>query len=279
MESRAFQQVDVFTATALKGNPVAVVLEADGMTAEQMADFSTWTNLSESTFFVPPKDPSADYAIRIFSHRNELPFAGHPTLGSAHAWLASGGIPRGERIRQECGIGIVEIQNIDETLFFAAPPLIKSGPLKDAELDALLAGLGITRDDVLAHSYLDNGPPWHGLLLKDAELVKSIVPIADKMRGQFVGLAGAYPAGSEFAFEIRAFFETGHGIAEDPITGSLNAGFGVWLTEQGIAADNYRAQQGTAVGRQGEVSVFRDETGQVWVGGQCHTVVIGELLI
>lgn len=268
----AFSQVDVFSHLPLLGNPVAVVHGADDLTDEQMAAFARWTNLSETTFLLGPTDPSADYRLRIFTTRGELPFAGHPTLGSAHAWLEAGGVPRGADVVQECGAGLVRIRR-GEVLSFAAPPLRRSGPADGATIDAVAAALGIDVSDVVAVEWIDNGPGWVGVLLRDARAVLAIdgerVLAGDHLA---VGVAGQYPAGSECAVEVRAFYDR----FEDPVTGSLNAGLAQWLIGRGTLPSSYTASQGTAVGRRGRVRV--EQVGDdIWVGGDTRTTISGRV--
>jgi len=271
---RRFAQVDVFTSHALLGNPVAVVLDSEGLDTERMLAFTEWTNLSEATFVGPPTHPDADYAVRIFCPGRELPFAGHPTLGTCHAWLAAGGVPKGDDVVQECGAGLVRIRRDGDRLSFAAPPLRRSGPLDDAELDVVVAFLRITRDDVVDHAWCDNGPGWRGLLLRSAEAVLALAPDPALVRGLDVGVVGLHPAGSEVGVEIRTFFDGNQGLVEDPVTGSFNATVGQWLIEAGRLPDSYVAAQGTAIGRAGRIHVQR--TGDdVWVGGSSVTVLEG----
>lgn len=277
-QPRPFRQVDVFTDEALLGNPVAVVLDPDGVTAERMLAFTEWTNLSEATFVGPPTHPDADYAVRIFCPGRELPFAGHPTLGSAHAWLESGGAPKGDEIVQECGAGLVRIRREGEVLSFAAPPLQRSGPLSDAELAETIAFLGVSADDVVAHAWCDNGPGWRGLLLATAQLVLDLAPDPTRLNGMDVGVAGLHPTGAEVDVEIRTFFPGTSGLTEDPVTGSFNAAVGQWLIASGHLPDRYLAAQGTAMGRRGRIRVERlgDD---VWIGGSCVTVLDGVALL
>ena len=276
---RAFAQVDVFTGTALLGNPVAVVLDPAGLDAERMLAFTEWTNLSEATFVSAPSHPDADYAVRIFCPGRELPFAGHPTLGSAHAWLQAGGTPKGEVIVQECGAGLVRIRRDgDGGLAFVAPPLQRGGPLSDADLDATLAFLRLERDDVVAHQWCDNGPGWRGLLLRSAEAVLALDPDPALLNGIDVGVAGLHPDGSEVQVEIRCFFPGSQGLVEDPVTGSFNAAVGQWLTAAGVVPQAYVAAQGTALGRAGRIHVERDGD-DVWVGGRAVTVLRGEAVL
>jgi len=265
-----FSQVDVFTDELLLGNPVAVVHDADDVSDEDMAAFARWTNLSETTFLLTPSDPAADYRLRIFTTRGELPFAGHPTLGSARAWLAAGGVPRQEgRLVQECGAGLVRVRDDDGRLAFAAPPLRRGGPVDDVDIRHVAAGLGIARSDVVDAQWADNGPGWVALLLRSAEAVLAVDPIGfgtiDK-----VGIVGPYPAGGPADVEVRAFFPPG----EDPVTGSLNAAIGQWLIGSGLATDSYVASQGTRLGRRGRVHVER-RGDDIWVGGDTVIGITG----
>ena len=271
--TRSFAQVDVFTNVPLLGNPVAVVLDGAGLTTEQMQTFTNWTNLSEATFVSAPTSSSADYAVRIFCPGRELPFAGHPTLGTCHAWLEAGGVPRGDIVVQECGAGLVRIKR-DEggRLAFAAPARLRSGPLDDSELSVLIEGLGLSPSDVVAHQWCDNGPGWRALLLSSTDVLHSVNP-DPAVIGEFdIGLVA--PSSSEVDFEVRALFPGNNGITEDPVTGSLNAAIGQWFKEAGIVTSSYVALQGTALGRRGLVSVDYDGD-DVWVGGNCVTVISG----
>ena len=278
--SRRFRQVDVFTEHPLNGNPVAVVLDSDGLTDAQMHAFTRWTNLSEATFLVPPSDPAADYAVRIFCPGRELPFAGHPTLGTCHAWLEAGGEPQGRDIVQECGVGLVPIRRDEGSgrLAFAAPELRRSGPLDQADLARIVDGLGLSADDVIDHSWCDNGPGWQALLLRDAQTVLRVRPRPAGLEGLDVGIVGLYGPEAPVQAEVRAFFTTATGVAEDPVTGSLNAALAQWLIGSGRLPDSYVAAQGTALDRAGRVHVTAD--GQnVWIGGGCVTVVQGTVLL
>ena len=271
--ARAFAQVDVFTATPLLGNPVAVVLDAEGVDDAAMQRFTDWTNLSEATFILPATDASADYRLRIFCPGRELPFAGHPTLGSCHAWLEAGGAPKGEVIIQECGAGLVRIARNGNVLSFAAPPLLRSGPLDESDVERLAAGLGLSISEIDGHQWCDNGPNWQGLLLKDGDRVRSLTPDPVLLAGLDVGVVG--PGGADGTdFEVRAFFPGNAGIAEDPVTGSLNAALAQWLIPAGIAPQSYTAAQGTVLGRAGRVHVVRDGE-DIWVGGESVTVLRG----
>lgn len=288
MRLRPFQQVDVFTATPYLGNPLAVVLDGEGLSTDEMQRFTNWTNLSEATFVLPPTPEGhaagADYRVRIFCPGRELPFAGHPTLGTCHAWLQAGGQPRATgRIVQECGVGLVTLRRDGEQLAFAAPPLVKSGPLAEEDVQLIARGLGVARDDIVAHAWCDNGPNWRGVMLRSAEQVLGLRPDGAVLAGLDVGVVG--PRGKVgvvgasdaegIAFEVRAFFPGNNGLAEDPVTGSLNAALAQWLIGAGLAPSRYVASQGTALGRAGRVHVQQDGP-QIWVGGHSVTCVRGE---
>lgn len=272
-----FRQVDVFGTAPLGGNPVAVVHDADGLTDEQMAAFARWTNLSETTFLLSPTDPAADYRLRIFTPGGELPFAGHPTLGSAHAWLEAGGVPRGERVVQECGVGLVELRRTGR-LAFAAPPLIRSGPVDDTDLDRVVRALRIDRRDVVDARWADNGAGWVAVRLADAAAVLALEPDFAAFDGLDVGVAGLHPPGSEAQVEVRGF-APGAGIPEDPVTGSLNAALAQWLTGDGTLPPSYVAAQGGALGRSGRVHVDTDAAGTIWVGGETRTTIQGSVAL
>ena len=275
---RQFSQVDVFSAEGLSGNPVAVVHDADGVDDERMAEFARWTNLSETTVLLTPTDAGADYRLRIFTTDLELPFAGHPTLGSARAWLEAGGVPRrsGELV-QQCGAGLVRLRQHGTRLAFAAPPVLRGGPVDPAELSSITAALGLGATDVVDAQWVDNGPGWVALLLRDAAAVLAVEVDGASLRGMSVGLVGPHPAGSDAAFELRGFIPgtgAGTGAAEDPVTGSLNASVAQWLIASGRAPDSYVATQGTRLGRRGRVHV--DRVGDdVWVGGDTRLVIAG----
>jgi PhzF family phenazine biosynthesis protein len=271
--ARPFSQVDVFTDVPYRGNPVAVVLDGDGLSTAEMQRFAHWTNLSETTFVLPPTTAGADYRVRIFTPTLELPFAGHPTLGTCHAWLtATGGADRAEVV-QECGAGPVRIRRDGGRLAFAAPPLLRSGPVADDDLDRVLAVLGVDRTDVVDAQWADNGPGWVVVLLASADAVLALRP--GPIGDLDIGVVGPYPAGSPCAVEVRGFFGKDGATVEDPVTGSLNASLGQWLTGTGRLAAPYVASQGTALGREGRVHVTRDDDGQVWVGGGTVTCVEG----
>jgi PhzF family phenazine biosynthesis protein len=265
-----FRQVDVFGTGPLTGNPVAVVHDADGLDDETMQRFAHWTNLSETTFLMRPTTSAADYRLRIFTPSRELPFAGHPTLGSAHAWLEAGGTPRGADLVQECGAGLVTIER-GERLAFQAPPLLRDGPVDEVDLITVTDILGISRRDVVDARWVDNGPGWVGVLLGDAHDVLELEPDRGKLEGWDIGVVGPWrDRGSDADVEVRAFDST----TEDPVTGSLNASLGQWLAGT-VLPEQYVAAQGTALGRRGRVHVRRvGET--VWVGGDTRTTLRGE---
>ncbi len=274
MTERRFSQLDVFTSVALRGNPLAVVHDAQGLTDGQMADMARWTNLSETTFLLPPDDTEADYRVRIFTPGGELPFAGHPTLGSCHAWLAAGGVPRQPGVVvQQCGVGRVRVRRDGERLAFAAPALRRTGPVEPTLRAQAVLALGLADNQVLRLEWIDNGPGWMGALLADAATVLALQPDFVAMRGLKLGVVGPHPAGAECQFEVRAFVP-GLGVPEDPVTGSLNAGLAQWLIGAGLAPDAYVAAQGAALGRAGRVFVQR-EGADVWIGGVVCPVVSG----
>ena len=275
---RPFKQVDVFTTTPYRGNPVAVVQDGSGLSTEAMQHFTHWTNLSECTFLLPPTPEGvaagADYRVRIFCPGRELPFAGHPTLGSCHAWLEAGGVPIGEEVVQECGVGLVRIRQADGRLAFAAPPLIRSGALAEADVALIARGLGVARGDIVAHSWCDNGPRWRGVMLRSAEQVLALQPDAAVLAGLDIGVVGPRAQGNT-QFEVRAFFPGNNGLTEDPVTGSLNAALAQWLIGAGLAPERYVAAQGAAMQREGRVHIQRDADGTIWVGGEAVTCIGG----
>ena len=283
---RAFAQIDVFTATPYLGNPVAVVLDGTGLSTEAMQAFTDWTHLSEATFVLPPTQAGADYALRIFCPGRELPFAGHPTLGSCHAWLDAGGMPQGAEVVQECAVGLVRIRRDGQRLAFAAPPLRRSGPLPEDEVLRIAQGLGLARQDILHHAWCDNGPQWRGVMLASAQQVLALQPNAQILAGMEVGVVAPLDQASQQgshgpaeAFEVRAFFPGHGGLTEDPVTGSLNAALGQWLIGAGLAPTHYVARQGTALGRAGRVHVQQDAQGQVWVGGESVVCIKGQVTL
>lgn len=276
MTTYDFSQVDVFAPAPLTGNPVAVVHDAIDLTDDQMAAFARWTNLSETTFLLPPTDPAADYRLRIFTPSGELPFAGHPTLGSAHAWLERGGTPRTEgAVVQECGIGLVELRRDGAALAFRAPGLLRSGPVDEATLATVTGALGLSAGDVLHSNWIDNGPGWVGLVLPSAEAVLGVRPDVAALGDVKVGVIGAHAPDGPADHEVRAFVPGA--IGEDPVTGSLNAGFAVWLVGVGLVPPAYTVRQGTAIGRAGDVRITTDDAGAQWVGGRARTLIRGAL--
>lgn len=273
--NRRFVQVDVFGAEPLRGNPLAVVVDSEGLTSIEMQRFAKWTNLSETTFLLPPTIEGADYRVRIFTPSDELPFAGHPTLGSAHAWLDHGGNPkRNGVIVQECGVGLVDVRRDNELLAFAAPPLIRSGRVDEAVILEAASVLQVDRPSIIDAAWVDNGPGWLGILLSSAEEVLAIQP---KAMTRSIGVAGAHPTGSRFAYEVRAFYSSSGVTFEDPVTGSLNASLAQWMIGSGRFATPYLASQGSAIGHAGVVHVSTDDGGNVWVGGNVMTCISGEV--
>ncbi|MET0872125.1 MAG: PhzF family phenazine biosynthesis protein [Paeniglutamicibacter terrestris] len=326
--ARPYKQVDVFSSSPYTGNGLAVVLDGEDLSDSQLLAFANWTNLAETVFLLPATHPDADYRARIFTTTTELPFAGHPTLGAAHAWLEAGGVPKNpEALIQECGAGLIEIRRVPgehpedpESLAFKAPPLMRTGELEDDVLDWALTGLGITREDVLAHQWLVNGPNWAGLLLRDADLVLALEPDFVALAGLEIGVIGAHTVGGKQStsydpmvhqqrpagareelrpvseadvqrsqrfrnvvtgapadYEVRAFCP-GEGLQEDPATGSLNAGFGAWLTGSGLAPSSYTVRQGTRVGRAAIVQVDSDAYG-IWIAGHSMTCIDGTVIL
>ena len=313
---RTFTQVDVFTATPLLGNPVAVVLDAEGMSDAEMAQFANWTNLSETTFVLPPTDPAADYRVRIFTPDVELPFAGHPTIGTCHAWLEAGGVPKTEgTIMQECGVGLVTLRYAEGRLAFAAPPLIKGGPVDEELLAPVCAVLDIDRSEIVDAQWADNGPGWIAVMLESAEAVLALRPNFGAVDSYDIGVVGSYPLGvvgkigtvgmsggspddggerssrsdhvdglgssggsPDSNIEVRAFFRSSGQAAEDPVTGSLNAALAQWLLGNGTLSAPYVAAQGTALGRAGRVYVDEAD-GEIWVGGDAVSVVSGTVAL
>jgi PhzF family phenazine biosynthesis protein len=280
MQQRNFRQVDVFTGTPYLGNPLAVVLDGSGLSDDEMQHFAHWTNLSETTFLVPPQDDGADYRVRIFTPGAELSFAGHPTLGSCHAWLEAGGKPRGrDFIVQECKVGLVKLRRDGQRLAFAAPPLTRSDP-SPAVLAQVAGALGLKASQVIAGQMLDNGTKWLSFLVDDAQALLALSPdhMELKRLGYKVGVAAvrgdAKATGPHL--EVRGFAAP-VGIIEDPVTGSLNASLAQWLIGDGHMPERYVAAQGAYLGRAGRVHIERDERGQVWVGGESVTCITGSV--
>lgn len=274
--TRPFAQVDVFGSQPYRGNPLAVIVDADGLNDEQMQRVALWTNLSETSFVLPPTTSAADYRVSIFTPSRELPFAGHPTLGTAHAWLEHGGVPRAEgRVVQECAAGLIDVRRGEAGLAFAAPPIVREGPVDEADLQIICEGLGIGREAVVSHQWVDNGPGWLAIRLASADDVLALEPDWSRLRGYKLGLVGFHPTGGEALYETRAL--VGDLAVEDPVTGSLNASIAQWLIGTGEAPQRYTATQGSRVGREGVVTIDGDDDGAVWVGGATTTLVRGTI--
>ena len=278
MRTLPFNQVDVFSPTPFKGNPLAVIADADELDERQMQTIATWTNLSETTFLSRPQDSAADYRVRIFTPQRELPFAGHPTLGSCHVWLALGGKPKGDEVVQECGAGLVRIKRDDARLAFAAPPLRRTGEV-DRELKSKIArSIGVAEEAIRAAQWVDNGPGWVAVMLGTRSEVLNLKHDPAVLPGQSHGVVAPWdPArdGNEAQFEVRAFMGRG---GEDPVTGSLNASLAQWLIGAGIAKPRYVAAQGTALGRAGRVHVAQDGD-TIWIGGDVAGVIAGTITV
>ena len=280
MTAFTFHQVDVFATGALTGNPLAVVHGADTLDDAQMAAFARWTNLSETTFLLKPESPAADYRVRIFTPVQELPFAGHPTLGSCHAWLAAGGVPRGADIVQECGVGPVRIRRDGEALAFAAPPLRRTGPVEPAILAQIARSLRVTPEAIRASQWVDNGPGWVAVMLGSRAELLAVRPDFPAMAGLTLGVVAPWDPvqdGTGAQFEVRAFVPD-ESVPEDPVTGSLNAGLAQWLIGTGLAPTAYVASQGTAIGRAGRVEV-RQVGADIWIGGRSVTRIQGTVTL
>jgi PhzF family phenazine biosynthesis protein len=278
MRTLPFNQVDVFSSTPFKGNPLAVIADADEFDERQMQTIATWTNLSETTFLSRPQDPAADYRVRIFTPQRELPFAGHPTLGSCHVWLALGGKPKGDEVVQECGAGLVRIKRDDARLAFAAPPLRRTGEV-DRELKSKIArSIGVAEEAIRAAQWVDNGPGWVAVMLGTRSEVLNLKHDPAVLPGQSHGVVAPWdPArdGTDAQFEVRAFMSRG---GEDPVTGSLNASLAQWLIGAGLAPPRYVAAQGTVIGRAGRVHIEKD--GQtIWVGGEVTARISGSITL
>jgi len=273
-----FKQLDVFSRVALKGNPLAVVFGADSLSDQQMADFANWTNLSETTFLLTPRDPRADYRVRIFTTLTELPFAGHPTLGSCYAWLQAGGIPKGEEIIQECEIGLVRIRRQGDELAFIAPPLLRAGTVDAPLLERVRLGLGLEPGAIVRSQWVDNGAGWLAVMLADRDQVLALQPDYSQLLGLAVGVIAPCDGGRDDVdaqFEVRAFI-AGDGAQEDPATGSLNEGLAQWLLGEGLAPERYVVSQGTAIGRAGRIRVERQGT-EIWMGGAVSVCIDGRV--
>ncbi|MGW5124018.1 PhzF family phenazine biosynthesis protein [Streptomyces sp. NPDC004069] len=277
--TRPFMQIDVFSFQPFRGNPVAVVLDGTDVTDDQMQALARWTNLSETTFVLPPSTDEADYGLRIFTPQGELPFAGHPTLGSARAWLEAGGVPQhAGRIVQECAAGLVTVRHRNNALSFAAPPRVRDGALDEAYLERITAAFGITREQVLAHQWVDNGPGWAVVQLATAHEVLDLEPDLSLIPDAMVGAIGAHPGGSEHRYEMRTFAPA-VGVPEDPACGSMNAGVAQWLTASGAAPRSYRVSQGTRLGRAASIGITAEADGTVWVSGDAAVLIRGTVTL
>lgn len=276
--NRKFTQVDVFTDTPLQGNPLAVVHDAQGLSDARMQAFARWTNLSETTFLLPPTDTAADYRVRIFTPHRELPFAGHPTLGSCHAWLEAGGVPHdADEVVQQCAVGLIRVRRRSERLAFAAPTCLHTGPLESELLARIASALSLRPEEILGNQWVDNGPGWSAIRLASAEAVLALRPRWPELHDIKLGVVGPHPAGGAAQFEVRALVGEGAGY-EDPVTGSLNASLAQWLIGAGLAPERYVAAQGALLGRCGRVFIERMD-GQVWVGGSSVSCIRGELAL
>ena len=273
---RRFYQVDVFASGPLTGNPLAVVAGADGLSQGQMLALARWTNLSETTFLLAPLTPAVDYRLRIFTPRGEIPFAGHPTLGSCHVWLHETGAEGVDRVVQECAAGLIDIRVSAESLAFAAPPPLRCGPLGAPLVAEIAADLRIARADVIGDQWADNGAGWAAVMLRDADAVLALEPGIVR---RDIGVIGPHPPGGPADFEVRAFYPKNGATAEDPVTGSLNAALAEWLIGAGRASAPYRVRQGTALGHEGRVSVTQDDEGRIWIGGQTTVIVSGTVAL
>lgn len=280
LTGRRFRLVDVFGERPLTGNPLAVVVDSDGLSTDEMLEITRWLNFSETTFLSPPESSEADYKVRIFTLAGELPFAGHPTLGSCHVWQSLAGKSNDHEIVQECGVGLVRLRRSDDGMAFEAPALIHDGPVDGLKLATLAAVLGIDTSDIAEARWIDNGPGWVGVMLEDARAVLELAPdfsrrpTSEKLD---IGVVGMYPEGSGPLYEVRAFFSGGRGeMLEDPVTGSLHASVAQWLISEGHARPPYIATQGQAVGRSGRVHITATAD-SLWVGGWVFDVVAGEL--
>lgn len=272
---RPFSQVDVFSSTPYLGNPVAVILDGSGLNTDDMQRVARWTNLSETTFLLPPTNPQADYRVRIFTPGGELPFAGHPTLGSAHAWLEAGGTPlSADCVVQECTAGLINVRRGSGILSFAAPATQRTGDLESDYLAQIVTAFGIREDQVLSHQWVDNGPGWAVIRLRTAQEVLDLEPDLPQIPTAMIGAIGAYPEGSEHAYEMRTFAPA-VGIVEDPVCGSMNASVGQWLIGTGAVPSTYRVSQGSRLGRAGDITITADDDGTVWVGGATTTCFRG----
>jgi PhzF family phenazine biosynthesis protein len=277
MHQYPFQLVDVFGTGPFTGNPLAVIALTEDRDTETLQRITRWLNLSETAFLLPATTPGADYRVRIFTLDRELPFAGHPTLGSCHAWLAGGGEPQqADVIVQECGVGLINVRRNEQGLAFAAPPLIRSGPVDAATLEEACEALGIAGSDIVAARWIDNGPGWLGIQLQTAEAVIAVEPARSHKSRMDIGLVGLHPQGHPHAYEVRAIFSDPYGaLIEDPVTGSLNASVAQWMIGEGLVGSTYTATQGTRLGRFGRITIDSVSDGPIWVGGGTQTLFSG----
>ena len=274
-ESRIFKQVDVFSSAPFMGNPVAVIFEADNLTSEQMQNIARWTNLSETTFLQKPINNKADYKVRIFTPNGELPFAGHPTLGTAHAWSENGGVSQDKNfLFQECESGLIKIKKNNGKLYFEAPATKRTGEIESEYPEQIVDSFGIKRSEVLSSQWVDNGPGWAVVQLESADNVLQLRPDLSKIPNAMVGAIGNYPSGSKFKYEMRTFAPAA-GVSEDPVCGSMNASVAQWLHLNGETQGSYSVSQGSVIGRAGEIDILIDENGAIWVGGKTTTLFDG----
>ena len=279
MRERSFYQVDVFTRQPYLGNPLAVVLNAEGLSDDQMQRFAAWTNLSETTFVFPPQSPQADYRVRIFTPRGELPFAGHPTLGTCHAWLQAGGGPhRSGWVTQECGVGLVRIALNGDSMAFAAPAMKRSGAMSGDEIAKACDALNVSLDMVMHGQWVDNGAGWSVIMLRNVHEVLSVKPVGARMKGLKIGVC-AWDENTPDTMEVRALVGTDQGLEEDPVTGSLNAGIASWLFSSHLRTAPYEARQGRMRARDGRMRLYVDADHQAWVQGACVTCIQGSVKI
>ncbi len=275
---RRFAMVDVFARTRFSGNPLPVVIDAEGLDTDAMMRITRWFNQSETTFLLPPQDPQADYRVRIFTLERELPFAGHPTLGSCRVWLDQGGAPKDQDIIQECGLGLLPIRAEDKLLSLAAPPLLKSGPVHEDLYREISGVLNLDTSNIEEMVWADNGPGWIAVQLASASEVLALQPARHHHRRLEIGVLGPYPPGHEFAYEVRTFFSDAHGnLLEDPVTGSFNASAAQWQLQTGRVKGPYLAHQGQCLGRSGRVHVAEAD-GEIWIGGEVQSLVTGTLI-
>lgn len=273
--SITFQLVDVFGSGPFTGNPVAV-FDGENLDTEAMQQIARWMNLSETTFLFPPTKPEADYQVRIFTLERELPFAGHPTLGTCHAWVERSSNGTKDRVVQECPAGLVTVQRRNRLWAFEAPPLVKSGAAEETLIEEVAGFLNIDRSKIVEAEWVDNGPGWLGILLSSADEVLALEPVNSYSRRMDIGVIGVYPGGGELAFELRTFFSNHVGaIVEDPVTGSFQASAAEWMIRSGRGKPPYVTAQGTRLGRSGRVHIDVED-GRLWVGGRTETLALGD---